>query len=457
MPVPVGNSGGKNGRCWKFSVFLTQWELAMRPRPLRWVTTSYHPDPQHRPFLKRLERQHAEGLSVSVAVLSDRESVNFFGVRLARRGVQPVWIEIDNQSGVGQRLDFYTVDPRYYTALEAASLNHFSVGKRFLSFGILGWLFLFLLPLLPSKIISARRANRRMSALFKQHAFRGSVIPPGTKRAGVLFTSLDEGLKTMVLRLVSDHDAVRFNFSIEVPGLVLRPIEKPDGLGDQREVSMEALLRWSTEQPRCTTGKRGGREGDPLNLVVVGSRDLVRQAFGARWDDAEAINWATSLKTAKAFLLDSTYRYSPVSPLYVDGRIQDLALQRARASINERVHLRLWRTSLNLQGNAVWIGQVSRDIGVRFTWKTWNLTTHRIDPDVDESRNYVVDALTDGGRLSKLAFVPGCGSTGAENPRRNLTGDPYFTDGNRAFLMLCDSGGEAEILNCKDGLGHTDP
>ena len=28
---------------------------------------------------------------------------------------------------------------------------------------------------------------------------------------------------------------------------------------------------------------------------------------------------------------------------------------------------------------------MSRDIGVRFTWRTWNLTTHRIDPDVDEA------------------------------------------------------------------------
>lgn len=418
----------------------------MRPRPLRWVTTSYHPDPSHRPFLERLEQQKAEGLSVSVAVLSDRESVKFFGVHLARRGVQPVWLEIDNQSDVGQRLDLYSVDPSYYTALEAASVNHFSVGKRLLSFGILGWLFLFLLPLLPSKIISARSANRRMSALFKEQALRGGTIPPGQQRAGVVFTSLDEGLKTIDLRFVSERDVTRFNFSIEVPGLALRPMEEADELGDTQEVNLVDLVRWATEQPRCTAGRQGSREGDPLNLVVVGNRDLVRQSFGARWDDAEAINWGTSFKTAKAFLLDSAYRYSPVSPLFVQGRIQDLALQRARASINERVHLRLWRTSLKLQGNTVWIGQVSRDIGVRFTLKTWNLTTHRIDPDVDESRDYVVDSLADGGRLSKLSLVPGCDSANAQNPRRNLTGDPYFTDGNRALLMLCANGGEAEIL-----------
>ncbi len=422
----------------------------MRPRPLRWATTNYHPDPKFRPFIERLESQQCKGLKVSVAVLSDRESVRFFGVHLARRGVQPVWLEIDNQSEVGQRLDLYSLDPSYYTALEAALVNHFSVGKRLLSFGILGWFFLILLPLLPSKIISARKANRRMSVFFKEYALPGATIPAGQKRVGVVFTSLDEGLKSIVLRFVSDSQVNRFNFSIEVPGLSLRPEDKAVEPTLTREVSLPELVRWSTEQPRCTTGRRGSREGDPLNLVVVGNRDLVRQSFGARWDDAEVINWATSLKTAKAFLLDSAYRYSPVSPLFVQGRMQDLALQRARASINERVHLRLWKTGLMLQGNTVWIGQVSRDIGVRFTMKTWNLTTHRIDPDVDESRDYVVDSLTDGGRVSKLVLVPGCDAADTEHPRQNLTGDPYFTDGKRALLQLSASGGVVEILQCSD-------
>ncbi len=125
-------------------------EVAMRPRPLRWLTTNYHPDPSGRQFLKRLKIQESGGLQVSVAVLSDRESVRFFGVHLARRGVQPVWIEVQNQSDVGHRLDFYSIDPCYYTPLEAASVNHFSVMRRLLSFGLLGWLFLFLLPCFPS-------------------------------------------------------------------------------------------------------------------------------------------------------------------------------------------------------------------------------------------------------------------------------------------------------------------
>jgi len=405
-------------------------------RPLRWVTTNYHPDPENRPFLNRLQRRERDGLHVAVAVLSDRESVKFFGTHLARRGVQPVWIEVDNQSADVQRLDLFSLDPNYYTPLEAAGVSHFSVGKRLVSFGLLGWLFLILLPLLPSKLITARNANRRMSRLFKEHGFQFGPIQKGTKRCGVVFTSLDEGLKSFVLRFVSGGNVSLFNFSVEVPGLLVRKSEGDSLAHGKQEVTLSELFEWSSRQPRCTSNRKGTRQGDPLNLLIVGEREVIRECFGGRWDDAEAITFATCLKTAKAFLLDSAYRYSPVSSLFVDGRIQDLALQRARASIDERVHLRLWRSDLDLDGSPVWIGQVSRDIGVRLTLRTWNLTTHRIDPDVDEARDYVVDSLGDGRRLAKISYVSGCDPTDAQKPRRNLTGDPYITDGKRALLIL---------------------
>ena len=125
-----------------------------------------------------------------------------------------------------------------------------------------------------------------------------------------------------------------------------------------------------------------------------------------------------------------------MSPLYLFGRSQDIALQRSRQSINERLHLRLWLTPLRFQQNPVWVGQVSRDIGVRFTTKTWNLTTHRIDPDVDEARDYVVEDLLQAERVEAAGYLDGVGACVAANARRNLTGDSYITDGNRAVILL---------------------
>jgi hypothetical protein len=142
------------------------------------------------------------------------------------------------------------------------------------------------------------------------------------------------------------------------------------------------------------------------------------------------------LENRQAFLMESRYRYSPVSPLYIGGRQQDFALQRARLRLNQRLHLRLWTTDVRFGGEPVWIGQVSRDIGVRFTPETWNLTTHLIDPDVDEARDYVLDGLRASGRVARLGFVSGVEAAPSTAPRRNLTGDPYFTDGLRAVAVL---------------------
>ena len=127
--------------------------------------------------------------------------------------------------------------------------------------------------------------------------------------------------------------------------------------------------------------------------------------------------------------------------------MQELALQKARASINERIHLRLWPTDISFRQHPVWIGQVSRDIGVRLTSKTWNLTTHRIDPDVDEARDYVLDYLVSSLRVSAFGYVSGVEPASRANPRRNLTGDPYFTDGQRAVLLLSAKGAHPEYLD----------
>jgi hypothetical protein len=93
------------------------------------------------------------------------------------------------------------------------------------------------------------------------------------------------------------------------------------------------------------------------------------------------------------------------------------------------------------------VGQISRDIGVRFTWKT--ITTHKVDPDVDETRDFLLQDLLYSQGLEKIAFVKGVGPAPISNPRKNLTGDPYFTDGFRVVLWVSsDPSGfeELEIL-----------
>ena len=75
---------------------------------------------------------------------------------------------------------------------------------------------------------------------------------------------------------------------------------------------------------------------------------------------------------------------------------------------------------------------------MRFTTKVWNLTTHRVDPNVDESRDYLVEDLLRAQRIDAVGYTDGVGACDADQPRHNLTGDPYYTDGKRAVIALSD-------------------
>ena len=247
----------------------------------------------------------------------------------------------------------------------------------------------------------------------------------------------------MLVRLLGPDGFQDFEFSLPVKGLradyLRHEFDALHGAETVTEVDIAGLRQYLLAAPQATTNRKGLRSGDPVNLVVIGDFPTVLGAFGARWDETEVISMATCWKTVRAFFTGAEYRYSPVSGLFLLGRSQDFALQRIRSSINERLHLRLWVTPLKFQGQRVWIGQISRDIGVRLTWRTWNLTTHRIDPDVDEARDYVVEDLMHVERLEMTGYVDGVGACDHLTPRRNLTGDPYYTDGKRAVVFLAKS------------------
>jgi hypothetical protein len=82
----------------------------------------------------------------------------------------------------------------------------------------------------------------------------------------------------------------------------------------------------------------------------------------------------------------------------VYGRRQDLALQKARDNVHQRNHLRLWLTPMRYEGKQVWVGQISRDIGTRLTIHSKTLTTHKIDPDVDEARRALLEDVAYSSR-----------------------------------------------------------
>ncbi len=160
----------------------------------------------------------------------------------------------------------------------------------------------------------------------------------------------------------------------------------------------------------------GDGEGDPLNVVIVGTGEEVISALAASgWSFTEAITADSVRRMVGAAIAEKSFLTAPVSSLYAFGRKQDVALQRGRTTIAQRNHMRLWLAPFRCEGRPVWIGQVSRDIGVKSTTKSPTLTTHVIDPVVDESREYLLHSLLHHDAVSRFAFVRGVGEATHES------------------------------------------
>ena len=377
---------------------------------------SFRPVPMEQvPFRERAVTQSDEDVNVTVVVLSPEESEKIFGTELSSRGIQPVWIEIQNKDQDPYWFFPIHTDPDYFSPGEVAYMNRFR------------WS--------PSK-------NKQMRAHFKSMDFR-VIIPPGGTVSGFVHTHMDPGLKYVNVSMYGLTGIKSFHFVVEVPGIK----------ADYQEVDLESLyapetyitcdeqrLRAELENlPCCTTNKDGGRKGDPLNIVFIGDvEDLLTAFVGGGWDVTETMSQGSIGRTARSFLFGKRYRHSPVSSLYVFGRRQDAAFQKARETINERNHLRVWLTPLRFKDLPVWVGQISRDIGVKFTLRTGFLTTHVIDPDIDNDRYYLIQNLADVQALMKLGYVKGVGARSPDDPGYNLGGDPYYTDGLRAVIQCTD-------------------
>jgi hypothetical protein len=375
-----------------------------------------HKLPEALPFTERAQTKTDGEVRVTVAVPSAEESEQIFGFPLAGKNIQPVWLEVENNSDSGFFLYHIAMDPDIYSSGEVA------------------WKF--------QSSLYTKNSQKNIYDLFRNNEIDW-FFKPGTTTAGFVYTNLKMGTKAVLVRLFAEKNVKELAFFIEVPGLKadhhrLDPYtlysEK-----DMIDLDDDGLRQALEDLPCCVTNKDGSGESDPLNIIVIGPEEAIWPAFIARgWDESEVIYGASLGRTIASSLFGIRYRYSPMSALYFYGRPQDVGLQKARQTVDERNHLRLWLSPMRYQGMPVYVGQISRDIGVKLTTKSPTLTTHEIDPDIDEARDYLIQDLLESQKVAKLGLVNGVGKADPDNPRYNLTDSPYWTDGRRAVFVFSE-------------------
>jgi LssY C-terminus len=339
-----------------------------------------------------------DGIRVSAAVPSRDESRSIFGVDLDQRGIQPLWLEIENGS---ERSVYFLptgLDPEYFAPLEVA----FLYGGPFRDEG------------------KAALAEHLEALSFDSR----SPIAPGETVSGFVYANRAAPSMMVQVDLIGREWSDSIGLVVPVPGTeaAQQRMAALSGLyteSDVVEIDDEPALHRALEELPCCAADQTGARGLPLNLVLIGKLDEWGPAFVRR-----------------------NYRYAPASPWYVFGRVQDLSGHKvSRWAAPEPHTLRFWRTPLRYHGNPIWVGQVSTSLGGRFA--AAGEGTQRIEPGVDEARNDVVQDLLYSQALAKIGFVKGAGSVSAAGPGQTPEGSSYHTDGLRTVLVF---GGNAVSL-----------
>jgi hypothetical protein len=184
-------------------------------------------------------------------------------------------------------------------------------------------------------------------------------------------------------------------------------------------------------------GDKAGDPGDMVNFLIIGSEAAMQKVFTtAGWVKVDADVKDTFLHGFIESMSKESYLTMPMSPLYLFGRQQDYGWAHAEPIqvVASRNHLRIWKAPFPVNGQVLWVGAATHDIGFEKDQRN-NGLTHKIDPDIDLERNYVEKTLTSTGLVSELThYLP-------DNPMKEAktaTGGSFHSDGHVLVLKLSD-------------------
>lgn len=340
-------------------------------------------NPQDSALRARAISGTVNNVTLSASVLSAADSEQLFGADINASGVQPVWIEVRNDSTHTLWLLRSGTDPSYFSPLEVA------------------W---------PLHTKFATQSNAKIDNYFNSLAFQNP-IPPGTTHSGILFTNKYQATYILNVDLLGQQTIFPFTLFLPVPD-------------EQSVISYETIalyadsqnldyqdpdeLRKALEQlPCCADG------GDPVNMVFIGKVADIAAAVIRRGYRAT--------------------RYESDARQRLFGRPPRVVMRKS-AQGSPANWLRMWVAPFRYQGKAVILVQSGRPVGGRFA--TDGSSEQQLHPNVDEIRNLTIQDLMYSGGLAQLGFVGGVGAV-SDSAQENIGIDIDFTtDGLRAVLFF---------------------
>ena len=366
-------------------------------------------------FRSRAQTQTTSQFKVTVAVPGAEESEAILGLPVYDRKIQPIWVEVHNKTNERVRYAPVGTDRYYFAPLEVAYMHLKRYKKEY-----------------------RLEIEERMYDLSMERQ-----IPAGETRSGFVFTNLDPGTKGFNIDLFGagggDHS---FTFFVDVPGYTPDHSEVDfDGIypaGRVATLDMAGLRTALRDLDCCTTDSTGGGEGMPINVVFVGEgEDVLHSLLRGGWYETVPPQGDTTLGKAQ----------------FLEGRPADATFRLQRARTGDRNELHVWLAPLRLGDTPVWYGQVTHYIG-HSTELGRALFDPRLDPDMDDGRNYFLQNMWYSQGLAKSGWVEGAERVPVESARTAFSGTSFFTDGYLSVLWLSS---EPVSLLETESVGWADP
>jgi hypothetical protein len=183
---------------------------------------------------------------------------------------------------------------------------------------------------------------------------------------------------------------------------------------------------------------KAGNPGDMVNFLILGSETAMQNVFtAAGWVKVDSDVQNTILHGLVSSLAKESYLTMPMSQLYLFGRSQDYGWAHAEPIdvVRSRNHLRIWKAAFTVNGETLWVGAATHDIGFERDERN-NGLTHKIDPDIDLERDYVEKTLCGTGLVTQVFhFLPRNPMQGANT----ATGGSFHSNGQVLILKLAET------------------
>jgi hypothetical protein len=120
------------------------------------------------------------------------------------------------------------------------------------------------------------------------------------------------------------------------------------------------------------------------------------------------------------------------------GRPADGVFRKPRDETTDRSELAIWRTPVDVDGKAMWAGQIRHAIGRRYPLGE-RLFGVRLDPDVVEGRNYMLQSFWYAQTLDRWGYSTTGTIVPQASPKTDFDGNPWFSqDNGHAVIWLSD-------------------